>query len=60
MSVKNKVVAPELLEERAKCNFDRQELEMIMLGGPERHKLVSETYNFIESTPEIANHSQFY
>ena len=53
-------MAPELQEERDKCNFDRKELEVIMLGGPERYKLVKDTYDFIENTPEIRNHSRFY
>ena len=33
-SVKNKVVSPDLLAERAKCNFDQEELRVHLMGGP--------------------------
>jgi len=32
-SVKQGIVAPDLLEERAKCAFDQQELQTLMYGG---------------------------
>ena len=35
-SVKQGIVAPDLLEERAKCAFDQQELQTLMYGGEER------------------------
>jgi hypothetical protein len=32
--MKNKVVATELLEERAKCNFDQEELYQLYYSDP--------------------------
>jgi hypothetical protein len=32
-SIKNKIVAEDLIEERAKCNFDQKELTIALYGG---------------------------
>ena len=37
-SIKRKIIAPELLEERAYCNFDQDELAKAFIGGPEVYK----------------------
>ena len=34
-SIKNKIVATELLEERAKCNFDQKAMKKIIISDPE-------------------------
>ena len=31
-SIKNKITAPELLEERARCDFDQEELAVAFMG----------------------------
>ena len=36
-SIKNKIVASDLEDERKKCNFDQQELTHLLWGGKEKH-----------------------
>jgi len=38
-SVKNKIMSSDLQEEREKCAFDSKEMEILMGGGPEQHKI---------------------
>ena len=38
-SIKNKVVASELLEERAKCNFDQKEMKSVMLPDEKANEI---------------------
>lgn len=35
-SVKNKITAPEILAERAKCNFDKEEMIKIFWGNDKK------------------------
>ena len=37
-SIKNKIVAPDLLAEREKCDFDQQEMREFLAGGKERYE----------------------
>jgi len=37
-SVKKGIVAPDLLEERAKCAFNKEELATLLAGGTEREQ----------------------
>ena len=51
-SLKNKIVATDLLEERAKCAFDQEELRVAVHGGPEEWKLQKGYFDLFEH-PEI-------
>ena len=58
-SVKRGVVSPDLLEERAKCNFDKQELRTFVHGG--QHRLSAwEDMMKIGDDPDLANTLEFY
>ena len=39
-SIKNKIVASDLEEERKNCNFDQKELAQLVWGGKERYERV--------------------
>ena len=58
-SVKNKIVASDLLEERKKCAFDQEELKVFLHGGP---LVLQKKLNYLKiiSHPELANHHKFY
>ena len=59
-SIKNKVTATELLEERAKCNFDKSQ----MIEQFYHEKWIHETFSAIAKDmndyPELANTHKFY
>lgn len=59
-SVKNKIVAPELIEERAKCAFDQQELKIMMMGGKDYYQNKLYLHTLFSSYPETRNHYKFY
>ena len=54
-SVKNKIVASDLAEERAKCDFDTQEMLMFVSGGQEALDLNKTTMDTIKEHPELHN-----
>ena len=51
-SVKRGIVNPDLLEERAKCNFDQKELVEFMFGQ-ELVEYVKKLHDYIAKHPEI-------
>lgn len=52
-SMKNKIVATDLIEERAKCNFDQNELAMICFPpGPGRDTFMKALKD-IEEDPKL-------
>ena len=51
-SVKRGIVNPDLLEERAKCDFDQREM-IHFLFGAENVKYVETLHDFIEANPQI-------
>ena len=60
-SIKNKIVATELLEERAKRNFDQKELKLITFNMPDEidakwNRVVSD----METDPELALTHEYY
>jgi hypothetical protein len=60
-SVKAKIVASDLLDERKKCTFDQKELQKLLLGGEEVMKSTLETRNLILKHPaELGNHHKFH
>ena len=59
-SIKNKVVAPILAEERAKCDFDQEELRVLLMGGPIPFAKVKSNFEKFSNDPELANHIRWY
>lgn len=59
-SVRNKIVASDLLEERNKCAFDQQELRVLILGGQHIFDKKTEFHRILEKHPELANHHKFF
>lgn len=53
-SLKNKVVASELLEERANCNFDQQKMRVLVHGGQEQFDIYKELMDDM-AAPELQN-----
>ena len=51
-SIKNKVVAPELLEERANCNFDQAEMKQVM--SPIMNEVIEQCAKDIKEDPFLA------
>lgn len=51
-SMKNKVVAPELLEERANCNFDQAEMKQVM--SPIMNEVIEQCAKDIKEDPWLA------
>ena len=59
-SLKNKIVASDLLEERSKCAFDKQELELLVKGGPALKKDFDYFESLFVKHPEMAKNHKFY
>jgi Ser-tRNA(Ala) deacylase AlaX len=59
-SIKDRVVAQELIDERAKCDFDQQELQELLHGGKEMLAEHKQTFDEFGSMKEVANHAKFY
>ena len=59
-SVKKGIVAPDLLEERAKCAFDQAEMRTFIAGGPEREQKWREIVDLFGADPTLRNHIDFY
>lgn len=59
-SIKNKIVASDLLEERSKCAFDKEELEVLVKGGPANKKEFDLYGSIFDRHPELANNHKFF
>ena len=59
-SIQRRIVAPELLEERAKCNFDAKELSNLLDGTPEARAMKERIISDQEKHPELRNTHKFY
>ena len=57
-SIKNKVVATDLLQERANCDFDQEKLRVILHGGELAYQLHKDFCNKL-AVPEVTNHFGF-
>ena len=53
-------MATDLLEERAKRNFDMQEMTVALLGGQKKYDEVMSFYKFGESDPILRNSEKFH
>ena len=53
--MKNKIVASDLAEERAKCDFDTQEMLVFVSGGQEALDLNNASMETIKKHPELHN-----
>ena len=59
-SIKKGIVAPDLLEERAKCAFDQQELTEWVMGDKEKTKRWKHFIDLFGADPELRNKVEFY
>ena len=59
-SMKKKVVASELQEERAKCAFDQKEMGLFLGGGQAEFDYTMKYLLLMDKHPELANHFKFY
>ena len=59
-SVKRGVVSPDLLEERAKCAFDQDELRVFLHGSQERLDLWKQVVDQFGADDGIRNSIEFY
>ena len=57
--MKRGIVAPDLIEERAKCDFDQDELREFLAGGADSLAVQKETYDMFGSDPELRNYLAF-
>jgi hypothetical protein len=60
MSVKRKIVAPELIEEREKCAINQAELKGIFFDNKEALRLIEKCYEDQYNDPEFRNSHKFY
>ena len=58
-SVKRRIVNPDLLEERQKCNFDKEELKKFIYEQGSI-KLVEKIWRFLKQYPELNSSVEFY
>lgn len=59
-SVKNKIVASDLEEERLKINFDANEMGLMMQGGPEVQERIRSLIKDMESDPALIHTEKYY
>ena len=59
-SVKNKIVAPELLKERQNCNFDRNELKNMFWVDEESKSVYDKCQHDVENDPNLHLTHKFY
>ena len=59
-SIKNKIVAQDLEEERLKANFNAQELTMSWFGGKDKWEENKALMQAIESDPILRNTEKWY
>ena len=53
------IVNPDLLEERAKCNFDKNEMNQLLFGQ-ETIDYVLKLNGFMEKHPELVSGVEYY
>lgn len=58
-SWKNKITCSEFVEERAICDFDKEDLANGLYGAQFR-KITRDAYQDMEDHPEIASHPSYY
>ena len=59
-SVKRGIFATDLLEERAKCAFDQEELRLFLHGGPAKLQPWKNMIHQFGDDPELRNSIEFY
>ena len=59
-SIKNKVVASDLEDERKQCNFDLQELTHFVWGGADEFQRVKGIFEDMERVPELRGSEKWY
>ena len=58
-SWKNKIVASEFVEERARCDFDQKELASCLIGD-ETMSIITDAMDDMEKHPAIASCHEYY
>jgi len=59
-SVRNKIVASEIAQERARCDFDQRELGVILVGGEDTYNWLTTMYDDFGKHPELSNNLKYY
>ena len=59
-SAKRGIVSPDLLNERAKLDFDQKELEEFLMGGKEKNDAYKKFFKLLDEDPATRNHVEFY
>lgn len=59
-SIKDKVVAADLQEERDKCNFNQKDLTIFLYDGKKSYERFLDWYKDMESDPILRNSHEFY
>ena len=59
-SIKNKVVASDLLEERSLCNFDQKALRQILFQGPDEIARIDSILEDFAKDPVLRSSEKFY
>ena len=60
-SIERKITATELVEERAKCNFDQSEMESFILNqSPELKAKFARVYDDLENDPVLKSTHEYY
>lgn len=59
-SIKNKIVASDLEDERKKLNFNQTELTHFLFGGKAKHEEYQEWIRFMEADPILKNDHTWY
>lgn len=59
-SAKNKIVSSDLLEERAKCTFDQNELKVLLAGGQDIYDDKMKYLNIILKHKELINSHEYF
>jgi Acyl-coenzyme A oxidase N-terminal len=59
-SIKNKVVASDLEEERKHLNFDQRELTNLVWGGPHEHARILDLVKDMEADPVLKCSEKWY
>ncbi len=59
-SVRRDIVSPDLLEERAKCNFDQAELQTFLHGGEEKLASWKKFADIVGNDEGMRNNVGFY
>ena len=58
-SAKRGIISPDLLEERSKCAFNKEEMQNFLVGGQERERGYRELFDLMGNNPELRNHLEF-